>query len=87
MRTHHRTRGFSTRPQRGLRTHQVLRPIAGQCFEIDIRFDSNRWLIRIPEINDATEATSRDKVELAARECIATRTGIPIGYISVWVRD
>ncbi|KDF02383.1 long chain fatty acid-CoA synthetase Faa4p [Mycolicibacterium aromaticivorans JS19b1 = JCM 16368] len=61
--------------------------MAGQCFEIDIRFESNRWLVRIPEINDATEATARDEVELAARECIAARTGIPIGYISVWVRD
>lgn len=87
MRTHYRTRGFSTRPQRGLRPHHVLRPMAGQCFEIDIRFESNRWLIAIPEINDATEATARDKVELAARECIAARTGIPIGYISVWARD
>ena len=61
--------------------------MAGQCFEIDIHFDTNRWVIRIPEINDGTEATSRDKVELAARECIATRTNIPIGYISVWARD
>ncbi|MCX2929458.1 long chain fatty acid-CoA synthetase Faa4p [Mycobacterium sp. CVI_P3] len=87
MRTHYRTRGFSTRRQRGLRTQHVLRPMAGQCFEIDIQFDTNRWVIRVPEINDATEAISRDKVELAARECIATRTGIPIGYISVWVRD
>lgn len=87
MRTHYQTRGFSARPQRGLRSHRVLRPIAGQCFEIDIRHEGGRWIIGIPEINDATEATTRASVELAARECIATRTGIPMGYISVWVRD
>ena len=87
MRTHYRTRGFSTRPQRGLRSHRVLRPMAGQCFEIDINVEGNRWVIRIPEINDATEANSRAEVELAARECIAARTGIPLGYISVWARD
>lgn len=87
MRTHYRTRGFSPRPQRSLRSHRVLRPVAGQCFEIDIRLESNRWVIGIPEINEVTEAITRCDVELAARECIATRTGIPIGYISVWVRD
>ena len=86
MRTHYRTRGFSTRSQ-SLRSHRVLRPVAGQCFEIDIRLENNRWIIGIPEINEVTEATSRAAVELAARECIAAKTGIPIGYISVWVRD
>ena len=29
----------------------------------------------------------RTAVGAAARECIATRTGIPIGYIAVRVRD
>lgn len=61
--------------------------MAGQCFEIDIRFEANRWIIHIPEISEAAEANSRAEVELTARECIATRTGIPLGYISVWVRD
>lgn len=87
MRTHYQTRGFSARPQRGLRSHRVLRPVAGQCFEIDIDHQGSRWIIRIPEIDAATEALTRASVELAARECIATRTGIPMGYISVWVRD
>lgn len=86
MRTHYRTRGFATRPQRNLRSHRVLRPVAGQCFEIDIRFENSRWVIDIPEITESTEASSRAAVELAARECIAAKTGIPIGYISVWVR-
>jgi hypothetical protein len=87
MRIQYRTRGFSTRPQRGIRTQRVLRPVAGQCFEIDIRLANNRWIIAIPEIDEVTEAGSRAAVELAARDCIAAKTGIPIGYISVWVRD
>jgi hypothetical protein len=65
----------------------VLRPVAGQCFEIEIHQDVSRWLVGIPEINAATEAATRADVERAARDCIAVRTGIPLGYISVWVRD
>lgn len=87
MRTRYRTRGFATRPQRGLRSHRVLRPVAGQCFEIDLSLQNNRWVIAIPEIDEVTEAASRAAVEVTARECIAAKTGIPIGYISVWVRD
>ena len=87
MRTHYKTRGFSACPQQARRSHLVLRPVAGQCFEIDIRLEGNRWVIRIPEINDVTEASTRAAVALAARECIAGRTGIPIGYISVWVSN
>ena len=87
MRPQYRTRGFSTRPQRRLRSHRVLRPVAGQCFEIALRLENNRWVIGIPEIGEVTEASNRAAVELAARECIAAKTGIPIGYISVWVRD
>lgn len=87
MRTPHRTRTLSARPHRGLRPHRVLRPIAGQCFEISIRQDGGEWIIRIPEIDDTTTAPSRAAVELTARERIAAGTGIPLGYISVWVRD
>ena len=78
---------YRSRSSGGRRTHRVLRPVAGQCFEIEIAQDSNRWSIRIPEIAESTEAANRASVELAARECIAARTGIPMGYISVWVRD
>lgn len=85
MRTAHRTRGLSARSPRD--RHRVLRPLAGQCFEIEIRQDASRWLIGIPEINAAAEAADRADVERVARECIAARTGIPLGYISVWVRD
>ena len=87
MRTHHRTRHLSARAHRGPRSHRVLPAIAGQCFEIEIGQEIGGWTVRIPEIKDNTWAPTRAAVELAARECIAGRTGIPLGYISVWVRD
>ncbi len=87
MRTSYKRSSLVVRPQRTLRAKRVLRPIAGQCFEIDIRLDGSRWIILIPEINEATEAETRSAVETAARESIAAHTGIPIGYISVWCRD
>jgi hypothetical protein len=59
----------------------------GQCFDIEVTRDISGWVIRIPEIDAETHATRRATVELAARECIATRTGIPIGYVAVLVRD
>ena len=40
-------------------------------------------MIRIPEIGGVTRASRRATVEVAARKCIAARTGIPIGYVSV----
>lgn len=65
----------------------VSRPTVGQCFDIEVSREVNGWLIRIPEIDAVTHATRRATVELAARECIATRTGIPIGYVAILVRD
>jgi hypothetical protein len=59
--------------------------MVGQCFDIEITRDTDGWMIRIPEVGGATRAISRAAVELAARECIATRTGIPIGYVAVYV--
>lgn len=61
--------------------------MAGQCFEIEISQVGTHWDIRIPEIDASTEAPTRAAVELVARDCIANQTGIPLGYISVWVRD
>lgn len=87
MTTRHVPRTRSPRLYRSNRPHRVVRAMAGQCFEIEISIEANRWEIRVPEINDVTEAPTRAAVELAARECIARRTGIPLGYISVWVRD
>ncbi|MGA7055432.1 MAG: long chain fatty acid-CoA synthetase Faa4p [Mycobacterium sp.] len=60
-------------------------PTVGQSFDIEVSRETDGWLIRIPEIGGVTRAGRRATVELAARECIATRTGIPIGYIAVFV--
>ena len=60
-----------------------VRPTVGQCFDIEATRDADGWMIRIPEIGRVTRATRRAAVELAARECIALWTGIPIGYVSV----
>lgn len=87
MHTRSRTHALSARPHRNTPARRVIRPMAGQCFEIEIHQDAGRWQIRIPEIDATAESTARGEVELAARECIAARTGIPLGYISVWVRD
>jgi len=69
--------------------HSVARrvnfPTVGQCFEIDVTRETDGWMIRIPEIGGFARASHRSAVELAARECIATRTGIPIGYVAVFV--
>jgi len=71
------------------RTQSVARrvnfPTVGQCFDIDVTREADGWLIRIPEIGGVTRCSRRATVELAARECIATRTGIPIGYIAIFV--
>ncbi len=87
MHTRSRTHSLSARSRRSSGIRRVIRPMAGQCFEIKIEQDAGRWSVRIPEIDATTEAAARSGVELAARECIAARTGIPLGYISVWVRD
>ncbi len=67
--------------------HPVNRPTVGQAFDIEVTREINGWSIQIPEINAVTHATRRDTVELAARECIAAQTGIPIGYVAIIVRD
>ncbi|WP_313674493.1 long chain fatty acid-CoA synthetase [Mycolicibacterium sp.] len=90
MHTLQRTRTRAAAAHRTARAQRVLRPV-GQCFEIQIDHqidhDGGRWMIRIPEIRGAAEASCRSAVEATARECIAALTGIPLGYISVWVRD
>jgi hypothetical protein len=64
---------------------RVQGPTVGQCFDIEVTRETDGWMIRIPEIGGVTRAGRRAAVELAARECIATRTGIPIGYVAVFV--
>jgi hypothetical protein len=60
-------------------------PTVGQCFDIEITREVDGWLIRIPEIGGVSRVGRRAAVELAARKCIAARTGIPIGYVAVFV--
>jgi hypothetical protein len=77
------------RPLRRGRTqrvaHRVNLPTVGQCFDIEVTRETDGWLIRIPEIGEVTRASRRATVEVAARKCIATRTGIPIGYVAIFV--
>jgi hypothetical protein len=60
---------------------------AGQCFEIEVSPEVTGWLIRIPEIRGVTRASRRAAVETVARKYIAKRTGIPVGYITVYAGD
>lgn len=64
---------------------RVKCPMVGQCFDIEITRDTDGWMIQVPEVGRATRASSRATVEVAARECISTWTGIPIGYVAVYV--
>ncbi|MEZ0350907.1 long chain fatty acid-CoA synthetase Faa4p [Mycobacterium sp. pR1184] len=60
-------------------------PKVGQCFDIEITRDSDGWIVRVPEIAAVARASRRAMVDSVARECIAARTGIPVGYIIVYV--
>jgi hypothetical protein len=71
------------RPQRF--AHRVNWPTVGQSFDIEISRDAEGWMIRIPELGGVARASRRVAVELAARKYIAKRTGIPIGYVAVYV--
>lgn len=64
---------------------RVTIPKIGQCFDIEVTRETDGWLIRIPEIAAVAHSGRRSTIELVARECIAARTGIPVGYIIVYV--
>lgn len=64
---------------------RVTFPRIGQCFDIEVTRETDGWLIRIPEIGGVARAGRRGMIDAVARECIAARTGIPIGYITVFV--
>jgi hypothetical protein len=64
---------------------RVHRPTVGQSFDIEISRGLDGWTVSIPEIDGRTHARRRATVELAARECIAAKTGIPIGYVAIFV--
>jgi hypothetical protein len=85
------SRTFAAQSFRSIRTSRSISRVpgltAGQCFDIDITPEISGWIIRIPEINGETHASRRAAVEVVARKYIAARTGIPIGYITVNVRD
>ena len=81
------SRTVSAQPIRsGRSVRRVPGLTAGQCFEIEVSPEVTGWVIRIPEIGGATRASRRAVVETVARKYIAARTGIPIGYITVYVR-
>ena len=65
--------------------HRVTLPRIGQCFDIEVTRETDGWLIRIPEIGGVARAGRRAMIDPVARECIAARTGIPIGYITVFI--
>ena len=74
---------------RSTRRHRVVphlnRPTVGQSFDIEISREIDGWTIQIPEIGGVTHASRRATVEIATRERIATMTGIPIGYVAIFV--
>jgi len=82
-------RTVSVQPIRSGRSIRRIVPglTAGQCFEIEVSPEVTGWAIRIPELNAVAHATRRASVEIVARKYIAARTGIPIGYITVDVRN
>jgi hypothetical protein len=80
-------RAQSVRSTRGHRVIRVNRPTVGQCFDIEVTREPDGWTIRIPEIGAVTHTRRRATVELAARECIAAKTGIPIGYVAIYVTN
>jgi hypothetical protein len=63
----------------------VALPTVGQSFDIEIARELDGWLIRIPEIDGAARARRRDMVESVARDVIARQTGIPAGYVGIFV--
>ena len=67
------------------RAHRVNFPKVGQCFDIEVTRETDGWLIWIPEIGGVAHASRRATVELVAREYIAVRTGIPIGYVTIFI--
>jgi hypothetical protein len=72
---------------RRVRAQRVNCVAVGQCFDIEVTRDLDGWVVRIPEVSGFARVARRAAVELAARKCIANRTGIPIGYVAVYVKS
>ncbi|MCV7101783.1 long chain fatty acid-CoA synthetase [Mycobacterium palustre] len=76
------------RRTRTRRTTQLVKcPTVGQCFDIEVTRHADGWTVRVPEIGGLVRVASRAAAELAARKYIAARTGIPIGYVTVFVTN
>lgn len=78
-------RAHSVRSTRIQHVTRRVSPTFGQTFDVEISLGVDGWTVRIPEIGGVTHARRRATVEVAARECIAAMTGIPIGYVAVFV--
>ena len=57
----------------------------GQSFEIEVARETSGWLIGSPRSAGFTRVQPQGHGRLAAQEYIATRTGIPIGYVAIFV--
>jgi hypothetical protein len=68
-------------------SHHVKCPTLGQCFDIEVTRHADGWTVRIPEIGGLVRVGSRAAAEPTARKYIAARTGIPIGYVTVFVTN
>ena len=66
---------------------RVNHPTVGQSFDIEVSRELDGWSISVPEIGAVTHTRRRATVEIAARECIAAHTGIPIGYVAIFVAN
>ena len=78
-------RAHSVRSARSQHVTRRVNPMFGQTFDVEISRAIDGWTVRIPEIGGLTHARRRTTVEVAARECIAAMTGIPIGYVAVFI--
>ena len=76
-----------TRPVRSQLRRRPLRPMTGQLFEVYVTRDGFLWAVEIPEIDAVLHVDHPADAEAAAAECIAARTGIPVNFVAVWVRD
>jgi hypothetical protein len=52
-------------------------------YEIDVYLDGRWWMIRIPEIDELTQARWPGEIDDMARSLIAVSTGRPIRDIAV----
>jgi hypothetical protein len=54
-----------------------------RVYGIEVSRDGDWWMIRVPEIDQVTQARHAGEVELMARELIAVSTGTPLDQVAV----